>query len=360
MLTVHNRLILAELLRRKPLFPGKSHAHQVQLIFELKGYTGDKLGFPISSEALAFLDRRCRGPARPLSGMLPGAPSQALSLLDSLMQMDPNKRPTASAVLKIPYLQDATTTCDYSNVDHCVQKPNPQYFDFENTKFSVDALKQKITEEVFNNHAVSSRIGLENIVAAKLGVHRVSVDNTPRTAVPSNASSAAPSRPSSAQSQSSEPETDTSIHERFSEKGDPPALDRPCSQLPTQQRGARSLANNISYGQSHAEETTLSSDKGTTKSDDSKFSKTAGLIPGFNSMKLENAAKLLPIKPALVRGKSTDSGEMTKGRGGSSNDQLKAGASTSTLMSRFQSRYTSISSRVSSASGPNKLPSLSR
>ena len=30
--------ILAELLRRKPLFPGKSHANQVQMIFEVMGY----------------------------------------------------------------------------------------------------------------------------------------------------------------------------------------------------------------------------------------------------------------------------------------------------------------------------------
>ena len=40
--------ILAELLRRKPLFPGKSHANQVQLIFEVIGYsTPQSLGFEV-------------------------------------------------------------------------------------------------------------------------------------------------------------------------------------------------------------------------------------------------------------------------------------------------------------------------
>ena len=40
--------ILAELLRRKPLFPGKSHANQVQLIFEVIGYsTAQNLGFEV-------------------------------------------------------------------------------------------------------------------------------------------------------------------------------------------------------------------------------------------------------------------------------------------------------------------------
>lgn len=40
--------ILAELLRRKPLFPGKSHANQVQLIFEVIGYSASQnLGFEV-------------------------------------------------------------------------------------------------------------------------------------------------------------------------------------------------------------------------------------------------------------------------------------------------------------------------
>ena len=40
--------ILAELLRRKPLFPGKSHANQVQLIFEVIGYSSSQnLGFEV-------------------------------------------------------------------------------------------------------------------------------------------------------------------------------------------------------------------------------------------------------------------------------------------------------------------------
>ena len=40
--------ILAELLRRKPLFPGKSHANQVQLIFEVIGYSvSQNLGFEV-------------------------------------------------------------------------------------------------------------------------------------------------------------------------------------------------------------------------------------------------------------------------------------------------------------------------
>ena len=47
--------ILAELLRRKPLFPGKSHANQVQLIFEVIGYSSSQnLGFEVCRNNLQF------------------------------------------------------------------------------------------------------------------------------------------------------------------------------------------------------------------------------------------------------------------------------------------------------------------
>jgi serine/threonine protein kinase len=53
--------ILAELIRRKPLFPGKSHANQVSLIFEVMGFNDtSELGFPVSQEASQYLDKRCR------------------------------------------------------------------------------------------------------------------------------------------------------------------------------------------------------------------------------------------------------------------------------------------------------------
>lgn len=40
--------IIAELMRRKPIFPGKSHTHQVQLVFELLGYSSPSdFGFSI-------------------------------------------------------------------------------------------------------------------------------------------------------------------------------------------------------------------------------------------------------------------------------------------------------------------------
>lgn len=43
------------------LYPGKTHTNQVQLIFEVLGYSDVRdLGFTVSNEAASFLNKRCR------------------------------------------------------------------------------------------------------------------------------------------------------------------------------------------------------------------------------------------------------------------------------------------------------------
>lgn len=73
--------ILGELIRRKPMFPGKSHMHQVQLILEVKGYSSPQdLGFQVTPETKAFLQRRCVFPGQSLRSFVPGASIQSLYL----------------------------------------------------------------------------------------------------------------------------------------------------------------------------------------------------------------------------------------------------------------------------------------
>jgi len=128
---------------RKPLFPGKSHANQVQLILEVRGYNSpEDLGFPMSSEASSFLDRRCQYPGQPLSTFVPNASAEALDLLEGLLQLNPARRPTASDALADHYLSDAQLLCDYSQV-HLV-RPDREFFEFEQEKFSLEALRAMI------------------------------------------------------------------------------------------------------------------------------------------------------------------------------------------------------------------------
>lgn len=146
--------ILGELIHRKPLFPGKSHAHQVQLIFEVKGYTGPQqdLGFPLSAEALQFLEKRCKGPGKPLTSIVPNAIPSALQLLEALLQTSPANRPSAAQALQFAYLSDAQTTCDYTNVK--LEPPAKSYFDFENHKYSLQQLCTLIRQEVADSQGI--------------------------------------------------------------------------------------------------------------------------------------------------------------------------------------------------------------
>lgn len=139
--------ILAELLRRKPLFPGKSHANQVQLIFEVLGYSNVRdLGFPVSGEAAAFLDKRCRFRKQPLSKVVPDASADAIQLLESLLELCPDNRPTAMQALDFSFLDGAEVLHDYSKT--YLMKPTSDYFDFEKEKYTAMELKKMIDQEV--------------------------------------------------------------------------------------------------------------------------------------------------------------------------------------------------------------------
>eukprot|EP01038_Epipyxis_sp_PR26KG_P007633 gene7633-10391_t len=139
--------ILAELLRRKPLFPGKSHANQVSLIFEVMGYTTvSELGFPVSQEASSYLDKRCKFRKQPLSKVVPEASSSSLQLLESLLMVNPSDRPTADEALGFPFLVDAEVLHNY-NVQY-LTKPSKEFFEFEMEKFNVEKLREMIHKEV--------------------------------------------------------------------------------------------------------------------------------------------------------------------------------------------------------------------
>jgi serine/threonine protein kinase len=139
--------IIAELIKRKPLFPGKSHANQVQLIFEVMGFSNlTELGFQVSSEASTFLTKKCRYPRQNLQDVIPAASPEALLLINSLLSVNPRRRPSAAQSLTYAYLRDAETLCDY-NIQY-LQRPPEGYFSFESAKLGADALRQMILGEV--------------------------------------------------------------------------------------------------------------------------------------------------------------------------------------------------------------------
>ena len=160
--------ILAELLRRKPLFPGKSHANQVQLIFDVLGYTPKQhLGFELSAEAGSFLEKRCRSRGQPIKSVVPDSSPEAIHLITKLLSIDPLMRPTAAQALSFDFLLDAETLCDYDK--KYLSRPPKELFDFEQEKYSLDELKSLIIGEVrvseLQNRALKAKMGMPSTVS---------------------------------------------------------------------------------------------------------------------------------------------------------------------------------------------------
>ena len=104
--------ILAELLGAKALFPGKDSLHQLKLIVERLGAPSDdeiaQIENPQAVHYVADLAARARARTsqpRGIRNLFSSVASpEAVDLLESLLQFDPSKRPTAHECLSHPYL----------------------------------------------------------------------------------------------------------------------------------------------------------------------------------------------------------------------------------------------------------------
>lgn len=100
--------ILAELLGRKPLFPGSSTTNQLNKIFHVLGTPDATYTARVYKEpAQRWLQRQRRRVQIPFAELYPNANLLALDLLEKLLVYDPEQRLTASEALRHPYLMEA-------------------------------------------------------------------------------------------------------------------------------------------------------------------------------------------------------------------------------------------------------------
>ena len=144
--------IFAELLGRKPLFPGSDHVNQLATIL-------DVMGTPNVEHELRHVPEKARryiaglppSPGKPLRSLYPNASEDALQLLGGMLHWDPAARCTVTQALAHPYLAafhnpEAEPTC-----------PTP--FDFNCDNGSVDAHAALFSEVVrFRPELASHRL----------------------------------------------------------------------------------------------------------------------------------------------------------------------------------------------------------
>ena len=94
--------ILAEMVHRKPLFPGRGYVDQVQQIFSVIGHRDvESLGFPVSAANVAFINSHCMYPGKPFSLLFRTLSTEAVDLLESLLEVNPNTRSSAVQALSV-------------------------------------------------------------------------------------------------------------------------------------------------------------------------------------------------------------------------------------------------------------------
>jgi len=99
--------IFAEIIGRKPLFPGQDYLKQLDLIFATLGTpTDEELKFISNSKAVEYIKGLRKQKKVPFSKIYPKASASALDLLDKMLQFDPHKRISVAEALKHPYLKE--------------------------------------------------------------------------------------------------------------------------------------------------------------------------------------------------------------------------------------------------------------
>ncbi|KAF4031673.1 Protein kinase domain [Phytophthora infestans] len=190
--------ILAEMLGRRPLFPGHDYLHQLKIIMDVVGSPlEDSLDFITNPKAKRFILRQPKKPKVPLSSVYPRATPQCLDLLEKMLVFDPRKRITIQEALAHPYLslvRDRTVerTC-----------PTPFDFAFENTDLTKQKLQELIFEDVCAFHPdaripdpdVSASAAVNSAPSRALGLSRTdspSTSSTGRTSFLASAPASAP------------------------------------------------------------------------------------------------------------------------------------------------------------------------
>jgi len=135
--------IFAELLARKPYFPGEDYIDQLTIITDKLGKLPDSdLDFVTSEKARRFMRKLPSKAVPSLRRQFPGTPPDALDLLNRMLQIHPKKRISVVEALQHPFLAQLHSPDDEPVADTHFD------FGFEDENLHRVRLQQLIWEEV--------------------------------------------------------------------------------------------------------------------------------------------------------------------------------------------------------------------
>ncbi|CAN4117646.1 unnamed protein product [Withania somnifera] len=141
--------IFAEVLTGKPLFPGKSVVHQLDLMTDLLGTpSAETISGVRNEKARKYLTSMLKKNPVPLKEKFPGADHLVLRLLQRLLAFDPKDRPTAEEALSDPYFKGLAKI---EREPSCRPISNLE-FEFERRRVTKEDIKELIFREILEYH----------------------------------------------------------------------------------------------------------------------------------------------------------------------------------------------------------------
>ncbi|XP_010020066.1 PREDICTED: mitogen-activated protein kinase 13-like [Nestor notabilis] len=144
--------IMAEMLTGKTLFKGKDYLDQLTQILKVTGHPGEDFVEKLEDKAAkSYIKSLPKIPKKDLSVLFPKANPQAVDLLDKMLQLDVEKRLTATEALAHPYFDQ------FRDIEEETEAQESYDDSLEHEKLSIDEWRKHVYKEILSFSPVARK-----------------------------------------------------------------------------------------------------------------------------------------------------------------------------------------------------------